>query len=77
LVEIESMQHPSLFSKLAFFTLIQTFFISTISGSLWSSIEGEYLSSAPWNQCRVISHCLMHFYCAFPCTHLFLFMLVQ
>ena len=43
LVEIESMQHPSLFSKLAFFTLIQTFFISTISGSLWSSIEGEYL----------------------------------
>lgn len=42
LVEIESMQHPSLFSKLAFFTLIQTFFISTISGSLWSSIEGEY-----------------------------------
>jgi len=58
LVEIESMQHPSLFSKLAFFTLIQTFFISTISGSLWSSIEGEYFSSAPQNQCRVISRCV-------------------
>ena len=71
LVEIESMQHPSLFSKLAFFTLIQTFFISTISGSLWSSIEGEYFSSAPRNQCRVISHCLMHFYSLHALTYSF------
>ena len=39
LVEIESMQHPSLFSKLAFFTIIQTFFISTISGSLTAVIQ--------------------------------------
>ena len=38
-IEIASMQHPSLFSKLAAFTIIQTFFISTISGSLFQSIQ--------------------------------------
>jgi hypothetical protein len=30
LIEIESMQHPSLFSKLAAFTIIQTFFIVSV-----------------------------------------------
>jgi len=38
-VEVASMQHPSLLSKLAAFTIIQTFFISTISGSLFQSIQ--------------------------------------
>jgi len=38
-IEIASMQHPSLLSKLAAFTIIQTFFISTISGSLFESIQ--------------------------------------
>jgi len=56
LVEIESMQHPSLFSKLAFFTLIQTFFISTISGSLWSSLEGEHHSVACYDQEGIRNH---------------------
>ena len=38
-IEKVSMQHPSLFSKLAAFTIIQTFFVSTFSGSLISSLE--------------------------------------
>ena len=38
-IEVASMQHPSLLSKLAAFTIIQTFFISTISGSLFESIQ--------------------------------------
>ena len=39
LIEIETMQHPSLFTKLASFTIIQTFFISTIAGTLFASIQ--------------------------------------
>jgi len=39
LIEIETMQHPSLFTKLASFTIIQTFFISTIAGTLFLSIQ--------------------------------------
>ncbi|KAL7542895.1 hypothetical protein ACHAWF_007273 [Thalassiosira exigua] len=39
LIEIENMQHPSLFTKLASFTLIQTFFISTIASTLFSSLQ--------------------------------------
>jgi calcium permeable stress-gated cation channel len=39
LIEIETMQHPSLFTKLASFTIIQTFFITTIAGTLFSSIQ--------------------------------------
>eukprot|EP00562_Extubocellulus_spinifer_P004070 CAMPEP_0178517898 /NCGR_PEP_ID=MMETSP0696-20121128/25950_1 /TAXON_ID=265572 /ORGANISM="Extubocellulus spinifer, Strain CCMP396" /LENGTH=936 /DNA_ID=CAMNT_0020148387 /DNA_START=89 /DNA_END=2899 /DNA_ORIENTATION=- len=38
-IERASMQHPSLLSKLSAFTIIQTFFISTISGSLFQSIQ--------------------------------------
>ena len=38
-VEVLSMQHPSLLSKLSAFTVIQTFFISTLSGSLFQSIQ--------------------------------------
>lgn len=38
-IEKASMQHPSLLSKLASFTIIQTFFISTISGSLFESMQ--------------------------------------
>ncbi len=40
LIEIESMQHYSLMSKLASFTIIQTFFISTIASTLFSSLQG-------------------------------------
>ena len=39
LIEVESMQHPSLMSKLASFTIIQTFFISTIASTLFRSLE--------------------------------------
>ena len=39
LIEIETMQHPSLFTKLASFTIIQTFFITTIAGTLFASIQ--------------------------------------
>lgn len=39
LIEIETMQHPSLFSKLASFTILQTFFISTIVSTLFSSLQ--------------------------------------
>lgn len=39
LIEIESMQHPSLFNKLASFTILQTFFISTIASTLFTSLE--------------------------------------
>jgi hypothetical protein len=46
LIELETMQHPSLFSKLASFTVLQTFFIvskeflpSNLSGLLTSHIE--------------------------------------
>lgn len=39
LIEIETMQHPSLFSKLASFTILQTFFISTIASTLFSSLQ--------------------------------------
>ncbi|KAL7535283.1 hypothetical protein ACHAWF_005124 [Thalassiosira exigua] len=38
-VEIVTMQHPSLFSKLASFTIIQTFFISAIASTLFSSLQ--------------------------------------
>ena len=39
LIEMETMNHPSLFSKLASFTIIQTFFISTISSTLFSKLQ--------------------------------------
>eukprot|EP00574_Skeletonema_japonicum_P007718 CAMPEP_0201723402 /NCGR_PEP_ID=MMETSP0593-20130828/7476_1 /ASSEMBLY_ACC=CAM_ASM_000672 /TAXON_ID=267983 /ORGANISM="Skeletonema japonicum, Strain CCMP2506" /LENGTH=915 /DNA_ID=CAMNT_0048214515 /DNA_START=220 /DNA_END=2967 /DNA_ORIENTATION=+ len=39
LIEIESMQHYSLMSKLASFTIIQTFFISTIASTLFRSLQ--------------------------------------
>lgn len=39
LIEIESMQHYSLMSKLASFTVIQTFFISTIASTLFRSLQ--------------------------------------
>lgn len=39
LIEIETMQHPSLFSKVAAFTIIQTFFISTFASTLFSSLQ--------------------------------------
>jgi len=39
LIEIETMQHPSLYSKLAAFTIIQTFFISTVSGTLFTALQ--------------------------------------
>ena len=38
-VEKISKQHPSLFSKLAAFTIIQTFFVSTFSGTLFQSLH--------------------------------------
>ena len=38
-IEIKTMQHPSLFSKLAAFTILQTFFISTIASTLFSSLQ--------------------------------------
>ncbi|KAL9184892.1 hypothetical protein ACHAXT_002669 [Thalassiosira profunda] len=38
-IEMETMQHPSLFFKLAAFTIIQTFFISTIASTLFSSLQ--------------------------------------
>mmetsp|Transcript_22933 Transcript_22933/g.48365 ORF Transcript_22933/g.48365 Transcript_22933/m.48365 type:complete len:993 (-) Transcript_22933:374-3352(-) len=38
-IEIETMQHPSLYSKLAAFTILQTFFMSTISSTLFSSLQ--------------------------------------
>eukprot|EP00984_Skeletonema_dohrnii_P035830 scaffold36069_cov150-Skeletonema_dohrnii-CCMP3373.AAC.3 len=40
LIEVESMQHHSLMSKLASFTIIQTFFISTIASTLFRSLQG-------------------------------------
>lgn len=39
-IEIETLKHPSLFSKLAIFTIVQTFFISTISSTLFESLQG-------------------------------------
>jgi len=39
LIEMETYQHPSLFSKLASFTIIQTFFISTIASTLSKSLQ--------------------------------------
>jgi len=39
LIEVESMQHHSLMAKLASFTIIQTFFISTITSTLFRSLE--------------------------------------
>mmetsp|Transcript_29069 Transcript_29069/g.50173 ORF Transcript_29069/g.50173 Transcript_29069/m.50173 type:complete len:1011 (-) Transcript_29069:114-3146(-) len=44
LVEIETMQHPSLFAKLAAFTIVQTFFISTIASTLFSKL-GDILKN--------------------------------
>jgi len=38
-IEIKTMQHPSLFSKLAAFTILQTFFILTIASTLFSSLQ--------------------------------------
>ena len=39
LIEVETMQHHSLMSKLASFTIIQTFFISTIASTLFRSLQ--------------------------------------
>lgn len=36
---VATYQHPSLFNKVAWFTIIQTFFISTISGSITSKLQ--------------------------------------
>jgi len=38
-IAIATYQHPSLFNKVAWFTIIQTFFISTISGSITSELQ--------------------------------------
>lgn len=38
-ISIASYQHPSLFNKVCAFTIIQTFFISTISGSITSKLQ--------------------------------------
>jgi calcium permeable stress-gated cation channel len=38
-ISIASYQHPSLFNKVAWFTIIQTFFISTISGAITSELQ--------------------------------------
>jgi calcium permeable stress-gated cation channel len=38
-ISIASYQHPSLFNKVAWFTIIQTFFVSTISGAITSELQ--------------------------------------
>eukprot|EP00986_Skeletonema_menzelii_P009241 scaffold4151_cov137-Skeletonema_menzelii.AAC.13 len=39
LIEVETMQHHSLMAKLASFTIIQTFFISTIASTLFRALQ--------------------------------------
>ena len=39
LIEVETMQHHSLMTKLASFTIIQTFFISTVASTLFRSLQ--------------------------------------
>jgi hypothetical protein len=36
---LATLQHPSLFNKVAWFTIIQTFFVSTLSGSITSELQ--------------------------------------
>lgn len=38
-ISLASYQHPSLFNKVAWFTIIQTFFISTISGVISAELQ--------------------------------------
>jgi calcium permeable stress-gated cation channel len=38
-ITIATYQHPSLFNKVAWFTIIQTFFVSTISGAITSELQ--------------------------------------
>uniref|UniRef100_A0A7S2M4L9 CSC1/OSCA1-like 7TM region domain-containing protein n=1 Tax=Skeletonema marinoi TaxID=267567 RepID=A0A7S2M4L9_9STRA len=56
LIEVESMQHHSLMSKLASFTIIQTFFISTIASTLFRSLQG--IVRNPASAFRIVAEAL-------------------